>query len=300
MIAELHVVGFQLRDADNGERLARQALALLERIGEPPSLMANYARNVGTFEFARDHEQQARAHFERAIALDTELNGESHFSVAESRANLAAVERRLGNYDAAIALYERAKQELAASLGSAHPNLFTIHNNMAAALMMRGRDAEAEAELREAITLASLTMADEHASLGHPYNNLGELLVRQGRYVEARESYDRAIESWTRALEDDHPLVAYALTGRGLARLELGDPEGAREDLERAFAIRVARGGATQRLAETEFVLARALDALGEPKSDTRELAQTALEHFGERDGDLITRADVRAWIDAQ
>ncbi len=297
VIAEIYVVGFQLRDIEGGERLVRSGRALLEHIGDPPGLLANYHRNVGTFEFAGDRLAEARAQFQDAIDLYTKIHGESHFAVAESRTNLAAVERRLGDLDAALALYERARRDLEAALGPAHPNLFTLQNNMAAALMLEGRDAEAEAMFRAALALASKTMADEHASIGHPYNNLGELLLRQRRYAEAIASYDQAIASWTRSLGDDHPLLAHSLTGRGLARFELGELDEARADLERAFAIRISRGGSTVALGETEFILARALAALGEPRGEVDELARRALERMGERDGDTITRADIRAWL---
>ncbi|MFO7563860.1 MAG: serine/threonine-protein kinase [Enhygromyxa sp.] len=300
IIAAVHVVGFQLRDADGGERLSRQARALLERVGDPPWLFANYARNVGTFEVARGNLDRARSLFEQAIALYTALHDDSHFSVAETRVNLATVERRLGNLDAAIELYEHAKRDLEASLGPGHPTVFNVLNNMAVSYMFRGLDAEAEAALRQALQLAARIMPDEHASIGHPHNNLGELLARQGRYAEARESYDSAVASWTRSLGDDHPLLAHPLTGRGLVRLELGDAAGAREDLEQAFAIREARGAELHALGETEFILARALAELDEPPAEVTELAERALEHLGEREGDLVSRAQVRAWIDAR
>jgi eukaryotic-like serine/threonine-protein kinase len=300
MIAAIHVVGFQLRDTTGGERYLRQGRALLERIGDPPRLLASYTRNVGTFEFARGDYEQAREHFTRSIELLTALDGETHFSVAESRTNLAAVERRLGNLDEALALYEAAKRDFEASLGPEHPGLFNLLNNMAVVYMLGERHAEAEATLRQAIVLADRHLPETHASVGHPHNNLGELLVRQRRYAEAELSYTRALASWTASLGPEHPLVAHPLTGRGLARLELGDAERAREDLERALAIRGALDDSHVALAETEFMLARARAEFGEPAAEVRELAERALERLGERDGDLVTRADIQTWLAAR
>ncbi|HVI00818.1 MAG TPA: serine/threonine-protein kinase [Enhygromyxa sp.] len=300
MISAIHVVGYQLRDGDRVERLIRQARALLEHIGDPPRWFALYTLNVGTVEYGRDNLERAREQFQQAIALYAALNGDAHPSVAEARVNLAAVERNLGNHDVAIALYERARADLEASLGPAHPGLFNVLNNMGAAYLVLGREAEAEAVLRQALELAAQTMPEKHASIGHAHNNLGELLVGQGHHLEARERFGEAIDRWTRSLGPDHPYVAQSLTGRGLARLELDDAAGAREDLERAFAIRDARGGSLRGLGETEFILARALAALGEPATEINGLAERALEHLGEEDGDFVTRAQVRAWLDAR
>lgn len=303
MIAAIYVVGFRLRDFEGGERLVRQSQAMLEHIGRPARMRGSYLRNLAAFEFGRGNFEQARVHSQQAIEFYAALNGESHFSVAESRINLAAIERRLGKVDKALALYARAKADLEAILGPAHPSLFTPLNNIAAALMARGRDTEAEAALRQALSLAARSMSDQHSSIGHAHNNLGELLLGQGRYQEALESYDRAIETWTRLLGKDNLLLGHPLTGRGLALLELGDPKRARADLERAFAIRNSQGGSVakvRKLGETEFILARVLDVLAEPRAEVTELARRAREHLGDEDGDLVTRAQIDAWLVAR
>jgi len=299
MIGAIHVVGYQLREFDRGERHVRQARALLDRIGEPPRLLASYALNVGAFELSRGNYERARASMNQAIELYTQLNGESHFSVAEARANLAVLERRDGHHDVAIALFKRVIADLERSLGPAHPSLVTSWNNIASTYIITDQDAEAELALQHALAVAAQSMPAGHPSPGHAHNNLGVVWNRQGRHEEARASYTRAIEVWSASLGADHPLVAHALTGRGLVLLELDDPVHAREDLESAFAIRLTRDAPSAQLGDTEFLLARALEALDEPAEEVLELARSARAHLDEHDGELVSTAEVDAWLEA-
>lgn len=297
MIAAVHVLGFQLRDIENGERHLRQGRAMLERIGEPKRLMATLTRNSGNFESARGADDLAEADFRRAVVLYSELVGPDHFVVAESLSNLAAVLRRRGRVDEALVLYRQALAALETSLGPEHPNLFNLLNNMGVAYMISGHPIEAEATFVRAIALAERSMPGKHASVGHAYNNRGELLLGQARPAEALASYDLAYAKWSGALGPDHPLVAHALVGQGHAHLALGEPALARDELERGLKIRLDSKAASPELADAEFGLARALDQLGQAPEQSLALAQQALEHLGEADGSLNTRASVVAWL---
>lgn len=299
VIAAIHTVGFQLRDVEAGRRHQRQGRALLERLGDPPRLLANYTRNSGTLEVVAGELETARQYFERSLDLQREIDGPEHFSIAESLSNLAVVERRLGNEARALALYQAAREGIENSLGRHHPYLGTILNNIAVLHINADRDAEAEAVLREAVALAEQSLSPTHASAGHPYNNLGELLYRSGRYEESIALYDRAVGAWEASLGDDHPLLATALTGRGGTRHGLGDLDGARADLERALDIRAAAEISDWKTAQTEFFLARVLDAQDEG-ARAMVLAQRSharLVEQVEADDDL--RVQVEAWLAA-
>jgi tetratricopeptide (TPR) repeat protein len=300
LAATVYVAGHLLRDAERGRLHLRQAEALLEHIGQPKRSMAMLARNAGTVEFSAGNYEAARVQFERAIELFTALDGPAHFSVAETRSNLAAVERRLGRVERALELYAEASRDLEAALGPMHPGLLNVLNNMAASYIVLGRHAEAEAKLEQALALAERSFAHDHATVGHPLNNLGEVLLAQGRYPEARERYTQAIETWERSLGPRDSLLGYPLTGRGAVAIELREFDDARADLERALEIRRATEARPQQLGETEFLLALALDGLDEgptAQRRSRSLAEQALLHLGEADGDLVRRARVVDWL---
>jgi tetratricopeptide (TPR) repeat protein/predicted Ser/Thr protein kinase len=297
MVGAVYVVGSAMHEVDGGRRYVRQAQALIEHLGNPPRSITALAGNAGTVEFAAGNYAEAKAYFERAIELNIALDGEGNHRVAEARANLAAVERRLDNVDRALELYAMAKRDLERDLGPHHPSVLSLLNNMAAAYIHAGRHAEAEATLVEAIALAETIHPDGHPSVGHSLNNLGEVLLLQGRYAEARERYTAAIAIWDRTLGPDHPTLGYPLTGRGAVALELGDPQRAREDLERAYELRTHNEVPPTSLGETEFLLARALAELDVHAPEPRALASSALEHLDGADGDLVTNAEVVAWL---
>jgi tetratricopeptide (TPR) repeat protein len=298
LMSAVYVVGYLLRDAENGRRYLRQAGALLEHVGQPKRPMAILARNAGTVEFAAGDYEAARTQFERAIELFSALDGPTHFTVAETRSNLAAVERRVARLERALELYAEASRDLEAALGPMHPGMLAVINNMAACYIAMGRHAEAEAKLVQALALAERSFAHDHATVGHPLNNLGEVLLAQGRHAEARERYTQAIETWERSLGEGHSLLGYPLTGRGAAEIELGEPAEARADLERALEIRRETNASPTQLGETEFLLALALEGLAEGSpAQRRALAQQALEHLGDADSDLVRRARVVDWL---
>jgi tetratricopeptide (TPR) repeat protein/predicted Ser/Thr protein kinase len=300
LVSAVYVVGHLLRDHEGGRRYMRQAEALLEHIGRPQRPIALLARNAGTVEFAAGNDEAARVQFERAIELFTALDGPTHFTVAETRSNLAAVERRLGRVEQALELYAQAERDMQAALGPMHPGLLNLTNSMAASYIALGRHAEAEAKLERALALAERSLAHDHSAVGHPLNNLGEVLFARGRYVEARERYTQAITTWERSLGPSHSLLAYPLTGRGAAAIELGDFALARVDLQRALDIRRETDARPRQLGETEFLHALALEGVDEgTPAQRRELAEQALVHLGDADGDLVRRARVVDWLAA-
>jgi eukaryotic-like serine/threonine-protein kinase len=303
MIAAVHVLGYQLRDIDSGERYLRHARAMLERIGDPVGLEAQVFRNSGNFEFARGNYERAEADIRASLELYIEVFGPESFTVAESRTNLAVVLRRQGRTDEALASYREALAGMRASLGPEHPNLVQLLNNLAVAYMLNDQQDAAEETLREALRILELNPPD-HISLGHAHNNLGEIELERGHYPESLSHYDQAIQSWTQAYGGDHPNLAHALVGRGLTRLARDEAALARPDLARALEIREAKRVSPAELADAEFGLARAITADADTSAKDRERARTlarqAFEHLDGSDSHLTRVAEVRAWLDAR
>jgi eukaryotic-like serine/threonine-protein kinase len=302
MISAVHVLGYQLRDFDSGERYLRHARAMLERLGDPIGLDAQLLRNSGNFEFVRGRYARAEADIRASLDRYVEIFGPESFTVAEAQANLAAVLRRLDRTDEALASYREALASMRASLGSEHPNLVQVLNNMAATYMITGQPDAAEQTLYEAKRILEVNPSNL-AALGHVHNNLGEIELDRGHYPESLGHYEQAVRSWTEAYDGDHPNLAHALLGRGLARLALDQPALARPDLERALAIREAKQATPDRLADAEFGLARALQADPNATASEREralpLARRALDHLDGNDSDRTRVAELRAWLDA-
>jgi tetratricopeptide (TPR) repeat protein len=142
---------------------------------------------------ARDgRADDARRHYEDAIARSTDGYREAWF-------NLGSLEKRAGNLDAAIAAYERAIQ--------ISPRYLAAINNLGLAYGAAGRDEEAERTFRSAIAL--------DAEYEGAWLNLGKLLSGQSRYDEAIAAFRRALEIRSDYREARLDLgVAYTRAGR--------------------------------------------------------------------------------------
>mgnify|MGYP002619552931 CR=1 FL=1 len=231
-----HVVGVVLRRQDEGERWARIAVSLTERLGNPPGLAARAAQQAGSVALQREDFETARAAMERAIEAFGEAGLEG--DRAETTANLAILERRVGNHELALRRFAEADALMVAFYGAQHPRMVTLWNNRAAVHIATQQWDDAQVELIRAIELMKRLGHARHPSLGHPTNNLGEVYAARGEHEQAIRQFDEALEIWQATLGPEHPLVAHALTERSLSRTALGRQAEALEDARRALELR--------------------------------------------------------------
>jgi tetratricopeptide (TPR) repeat protein len=193
---------------------------------------------------------EARDYFVRSIAADG--------NAAEAHGSLGAVHASAGEFDAAVACYEKAL-----SLDPDHPG---VHYAFAAALQTLGRNVEAIDHLRRAIARRPAHL-DSHFLLGnllyatgqdveaaksylkvlelnprHPetHNNLANVLLRQGHAERAIAYYRTAFEI--------NPAYADAYGNLGNALLELNRLEESIEQNRRAVELKPSRFGSFNNL----------------------------------------------------
>ncbi|HWB76892.1 MAG TPA: tetratricopeptide repeat protein, partial [Nannocystaceae bacterium] len=250
-------------------------------------------------QLAQDHDDAARASLQRAHLL-LDLDGEiaidgmpmpgamppqwgSHplpphadlLAVVLDRSGLAdrgarRFERAARWHARAAALLERVRGPEDRALG--YPLL-----NLAVALGELGRHAEAVPHLRRVLELWQAELPADHPDVPIAHLDLANALVGTREWAEAASHYQRALELWEDRLSADHPLPAYALTGLGRVRLALGDAAGAIDPLERALELRGHAREDELNVAETSWLLARALWANAQDEPRVLELAGRAL-----------------------
>jgi eukaryotic-like serine/threonine-protein kinase len=287
-----HVVGVTLRRQDEGERWARIAESLSERIGNPPGLAGRSAQQRGNTALLKGDFATARDAMVRAIENFREAGLEG--DVAETLVNLAVLERRAGNHDLALRRFEEAERRMLELFGEQHPRLSTLWNNRAALYMSLQQWDAAEVELLRAIENMQRSVDPTHPSLGHPINNLGEVYAARGEHEEALTRFDRAVQIWQRGLGPEHPLVAHSLTERSLSRSALGRHAEALEDANHALTVREREGSTEADLARTRFALALALPATQRDRA--REQMLSARASF-EENAQLSQLEDADAWL---
>lgn len=287
-----HVVGIVLRRSDEGQRWARIAGAMAERLGHPAALTGRTALQRGNTALLQGQYDNGRTALNEAAAAfeSAGLEGER----GETLSNLAVLERRAGRLDDAVRRFDEAEEILLRVYGPHHPRMSTLWNNRAALDMQMERWEDAEARLERALTVVTETAGPEHPMTGHVCNNLGEVHAARDEHDQALDLFDRAHGIWTTALGPEHPLVAYVLTERSLSLSAEGRREEAERDAMRSLELR-RKGGATgTELGRTHYALGLALS--DERPGVAREHMLRAREAFADAE-DSALAADIDRWF---
>jgi tetratricopeptide (TPR) repeat protein len=198
---------------------------------------------AGLYLWGRAEFAQAKAAFERALAIDEAVFGPDHPKVATRVNNLGLVLRDLGDLAGARAAFERALAIWEKQLGPEHPNVALAVNNLGSVLQDLGDLAGARAAYERALAIDEAAFGPHHPNVAIRVNNLGSVLRALGDLAGARAAYERALAIDEAAFGPDHPNVATDVNNLGLVLQDLGDLAGARAAYERALAIDEAAFG---------------------------------------------------------
>ena len=245
-----------------------QVLQTFERLHEMQRVAVLH-NNLGRAYDIIGEPVQARMHLEKSVSQGKQIGNQS--GTAVSLNNLALLERRLGNFQAAIPLYMEALiiQE---DVGDKHKRATTLHNIGNAYLHLGDPDAalgfllqalerrresgytrglgstltglahvyraleqndDARTALEEALALR--LASEDKMSQGRAYLELATLNNGAGGTGDSIEYFDRAIRLF-QTIGDQHMLAsAWLRRGRFLARKN--KPEFARKSLDRSLAV---------------------------------------------------------------
>jgi len=117
----------------------------------------------------------------------------------------------------------------------------------------------------------------------------------RGAFADAIEAHEKALAILEGAFDGDHPKVGAALSDLGMTRLDAEEFEEAVRVLERALKIRVAAEKRAEKIGETRFALARAIEGMGSDETRALALAREARAEL--RDGEPEELAKVEAWL---
>jgi tetratricopeptide (TPR) repeat protein len=197
-------------------------------------------------------------------------------AVALDRLGIVARARR--RFDDASKLHGRSLALLESLLGPSDRRLGYPLENLGVALVDLGRADQALPHLRRALAVWESTLVEEHPELAHAHLHLANALVATREYGEAATHYQHALDQWEEQLGAEHPRLAYALTGLGRVRLAVDDASGAVEPLERALELRKHEREDPLNVAETSWLLARALAMTGGDQTRILELVRAAFD----------------------
>ncbi|MCB9755899.1 MAG: tetratricopeptide repeat protein [Myxococcales bacterium] len=242
------------------EAISERALATqLEALGAEHPDVASALNNLGSMQYATGAYDRARVHLSRALAIYEETLGPQHPHVADALINLANVNYFEGSYEEAKTLYRRALVIHERALGESHARVAESLNNLAELLRLTGEYAESKALAERALEIFERALGPKHPSVAEPLLNVATVSALTGDHARARNLYERALAIQQEAYGDEHVALAHALTGLAEVALAQARPGDAVTLAERAAKLRESGEAPPEQLADTRFVLARAL-----------------------------------------
>jgi serine/threonine protein kinase/tetratricopeptide (TPR) repeat protein len=245
-------------DYVEAERLDRQALEMLERLGETNGVAAaqikgSLARVLRWLGQGEDAETM----FQEALAIQRRLEGDHRAEIAATLNNLGVLLGQRGEWAKAEPLIREAVDLIRSVRGPEHPEVAAAMSTLGTVLEENGDLAGAEAAYRESLAMRERLLGAEHPDTARSLYALAGLQQIQGDAAGALASCRRILALRGDVLPDLHPMVAAALHVEGLSLMDLGRPREAEDAFRESLRLR------EEALPEDHWLIASSRSALG-------------------------------------
>lgn len=195
--------------------------------------------NFGNTYFILDDFEQAVAHFEEAVKLQTESSVGNSLQWADAYSCLAMASNSQADYQAAKDYFSKSLAIYIDKLPLNHPRLADIYNNIASLHSDLGEYRLAKENYEKALDIQLIVLPDGHPSLGETYNNLGAVHAILGEYELALNNYQRSLEIRLHTLSDTHPSIANVHTNIGTLQFDQGNYVAALKSYKQCLQIQL-------------------------------------------------------------
>jgi serine/threonine-protein kinase len=198
---------------------------------------AAWLNSQGSMATTSSKHAEARALYERALALREKVLGPEHPDFATSLNNLGNLFNDAGDYPEALAMQQRVLALRERVLGPEHPDVGISLNNLAIVVYSMGDYPRAKAAQERVLALYAKSFSPDHPAVATSIHNLAMVLFAMGDYPQALAKYEQALALREKALGPDRPDVAYSLAGKGRTLVRLGELDAALPVIERSRAV---------------------------------------------------------------
>ncbi len=174
---------------------------------------------------------------ESALSLRRRLFGPEHESVGATLHVIAALHRRRGDFEAAIAASERSVAIREDALGADHVDVAESLDGLGTVFAIIDRRDDARAAFERALRIREAALHPDDLALATSHQNIGILDRYRGDYDAAREHFERALAIRVRSLPPRHPLIGRTYRSLGLMALTAGRHREAGDALREAVSI---------------------------------------------------------------
>ena len=288
------------RDAEAKE-VFQQALSAMERsVGSHHPAVVSLLTSLGRVARRQGDADVGRAYYDRAIRLLEQLDGPEHPDLSVPLTNRSILLQGLGRFDEAredlrrvLELSRRGSGDDSLEVADAYAQL--------ALLELRRRDfAQALDHGERALRMARAKLPAGHADFAFYESTLAHVLSARGRWAEAQRLFESAARTKQAADASGSGALADILTGLALTQVEQGRGPAAVQAARRALELRAAHGADPANVAETRFVLARALWLGGQRRAALEEARGAATDYGRSSQRRELDAADVAKWLSAR
>jgi tetratricopeptide (TPR) repeat protein len=238
-LTRLAVAVEDLGDLKEAERLDREALALVQTLGEAEggdgaAVKANLARvlqNLG-------QSAPAEALYRETLAIQRRTDGPRSAAVAATLNNLGVLLGQRGDWAQAAPLHREALDIIREVYGPRHPEVAPAMSSLGAVLEEAGDLAGAESLYRESAALRLELLGPDHPEVARSRYALAGLLRRRGDPQGALALCRQVLALRGRTLPEAHPMVAATLQVAGLSLVDLGRAREAEPLLRESLSLR--------------------------------------------------------------
>ena len=203
------------------------------------------------------------------------------------------VYHRLGEYNQAKELHEKALIIRKKIFGEDHADVATSYNNLALVYNSLGEYNQAKELHEKALTIRKKIFGEDHADVATSYNDLAIVFNSLGENSQAKKLHEKALIINKKIFGEDHANVATSYNNLALVYSHLGEYKQAKELHEKALMIYKKIFGEDHADVATSYnYLALVYNHLGE-NSQAKELHEKALKIykkiFGEDHANVAT-----------
>ena len=188
--------------------------AIRDRLSEEPRLEARLRSTLGTLYANLGRSAEARSHYERALGLYGELDGDHLFQTASLKSHLGLTHLEEERYEEALAWLSEASEEVENVAGQDSPEALPILNGLVTFHCFVGDYATADEPSRKALALARRVEADP-SDLAAAVNNRAVVERNLGDPQQAVALYEEGLELETKRLGEHHSYVAVLYNNLG-------------------------------------------------------------------------------------
>jgi tetratricopeptide (TPR) repeat protein len=226
-------------DLQEAERLDRESLAMLGRLGETEGKNAAQVKgDLARVLQGLGKGAEAEALYREVLVIERRLEGDRGPGVAVTLNNLGVLLGQRGDWAGAEPLHREALDIVRAVSGPEHPDVAAGMNTLGGVLEAKGDLAGAERLYRESLDMRRRLLGPEHPDTTRSMYALAYLLRAKGDHEGAARLGHDILALRGRALPDTHPMVAGAMQILGVSLVDLGRPGEAEPFLRESLELR--------------------------------------------------------------